>query len=470
MYIKTVFKRTTLSILLSGILLNGAFASATTNNDSSYSAPQLLLLNEIKKQTIEMVEKQKHESELLRTCFAFPTLCPGDITQKLPTLRQAIREKSEEYRLLVGLARSSHTFHGHRRAKLSLAHPSVILRAEGSKDNPSEMDMIRELYRKDLTAIRSTFKDRQKTPPSVPMPLHPYVSYESIYMAEELRDAEVFYEMQALLLANQLPFIVYLESDRHSDGEIVNALGVYIKRIQEVLNDLYDENKTPLEGFLLYEPIVQVVISKNPDSKEDLRALFLKQQPKAGLQAWIARNSPSLKLAALTSCSLVSAILQSWPISLACSGTAAVLTSHQLYKEYHRMRDDFALWLLGAQSHNALRSTESRMVYSTFALFLSGQALSSTILSIETGLVATLSSIPSVAAARFTSLSALREGGLRFFSRTIQWKGKDLGASLLAQDFSNITDSDLSPRRQDRIFTYADYLRFNQMEVSTSNP
>ena len=480
MNVKEKLGRLILSILLTGILFKSMMAfGATPVAENHYSATQTLLLNEIKKQTLELVERQKNDAEKLRQCFAFVTVCPGDIAHKMPRIRQAIREKSEEYRLLVGLARAEKTVNGYPNVKLSMAIPGLRLRTEALRDEPAEIDLIKKIYASDLTAIEESLPllkatEAQSSPfpihPQALFSLHPHVKVENLKFPEELKKASEFYEMQALLLATQLPFVIYMDNDRHLDSDIAKALGLHIKRIQEVLNDLYDETKTPLESFLHYEPIVTAVLSKNPESANDLKALFLKQQTKQGFQAWVARNSPSLKLAAFTSCSLVSAILQTWPISLTCSGAVAYLTSKQLYDEYYRMRDDFALWLIGAQSHHALRGTESRLLYSTFALFLSGQALGSTLMSIEAGLVTTLSSIPSIAAARFTSLTALREGSLRFFTRSVQWKGKDLGASLLAEDYSDITDENLKLRREQRIFTYADYLKLHQTNIQEQRP
>ncbi|NUN06456.1 MAG: hypothetical protein HUU57_11920 [Bdellovibrio sp.] len=468
MNLKEKLGRLLLSILLTGILFKSMLAfGETPTPETQYSATQTLLLNEIKKQTLELVEKQKYDAEKLRQCFAFVTVCPGDIAYKIPRIRQAIREKSEEYRLLVGLARAEHAVNGYPNVKLSLAIPGIRLRTQFLRNEPAELDLVKRIYAADLVAIEESL-----SPSLVPalFPLHPHVKAENLKFREELATASEFYEAQALLLATQLPFVIYMDSDRHLDSDIAKALGLHIKRVQEVLNDLYDEQKTPLESFLHFEPIVTAVISKNPDSANDLKALFFKQQTKQGFQAWVARNSPSLKLAAFTSCSLVSAILQTWPISLTCSGAVAYLTSKQLYDEYYRMRDDFALWLIGAQSHHALKGTESRLLYSTFALFLSGQAIGSTLMSIEAGLVTTLSSIPSIAAARFTSLTALREGSLRFFTRSVQWKGKDLGASLLAQDYSDITDENLKLRREQRIFTYADFLKLRQTPIQEQTP
>ncbi len=455
-----------LSILFAGILFKGMTVFGA-QEVPSYTTEQAEFLTEVKRQTLEMVEKQKNEGEILRRCFAFPLICPTPVSQQIPLIRKAIRQKSEEYRLLVGLSRSGLTAgQGFNFVKLGLTLPGVTFRTEASSGNPSEIQLIREVHAKDLAAMKAKYEKTGKYPiaPTGPFPMSPGLTAETYAWGEEIKTADGFYEMQALLMANQLPFIIYLDSDRHSDADIAKAMGFYVQRLQEALNDLFDEKKNPLESFLIYEPIVRNVLEKNPGHEMALRELFAKQKPKVGLKAWLARNSPSLRLAALSSCSLVAAIMQAWPISLACGGSVAALTSMQLYDDYYRMKEDFSLWLVGAQSHAALKTSEARILYSSFALFLSGQSLGATLLSIETGLVATLSNIPSTAAARFTSLTALREGGLRFASNSFQFKGKDLGASLLAQNFAEMTDNGLKTTRQQRIFTYADFLNLNTLD------
>lgn len=463
---KDILGRLLLSILFAGILFKALSVGAAT--PTRYTQTQLELLVEVKKRTLELVEDQKKEGERLRRCFAFPTLCPSDIAPKLGTIRQAIRQRSEEYRLLAGLARASTTIHGVPSLKLSLALPSITLGSQTVAENPSELKIIKDVYNRDIQEIKSQSQGKLRAPPAPgSFPLNPYVTQESYYMPEDLKTAESFYEMQALMIANQLPFVVYLDSDRHSDADIAKALGKYVRRIQEALNDLYDEETNPLETFLYYEPIVRSIVDENPQTESTFKELFVLQKPKIGFKAWVAKNSPSLRLAAFSTCSLVAAMLQSWPVSLACGGAVAALTSVQLYDDYYRMREDFALWLVGAQSFQALRNSEARIMYTTFIMFLAGQAVGTTLLSIETGIVATLSAIPATTSARLTSLTALREGGLRFASSTISWKGKDLGASLLAQNYVDMTDEQLATTRQDRIFTYSDYLKLNKMTAAS---
>lgn len=463
MTLKMKVGRLILSLLFTCIFFTCMMAVASQKAKYSPEQEELLIL--VKKETIELIENQKTEAETLRRCFAFSALCPQDLTEKLENIRQTIHEKSAEYRLLVGLSRASKTISGSNTVKLGLTIPGVTLETTRPGHRLSELEIVQKIYKADLTAIKDlqnrSFNNVIKENPL----LNPEISRHGLGAPEYSRATEEFYETQALLLANQIPFIIYFEDDELDDLAINRALGLYIKRIQNILNDIYDNQKNPLESFLVYSPIVENVIRKYPKIEKSMRSLLMEQSlPKKGFDAWVARNSPSIKFAALTTCSLVSAILQSWPISLFCGGSTAALTSKQFYDEYHNLKNNFSMWLMGAQSYQALRDNEARLIYSTFALFLSGQALSSTIMSIETGLIASLSAIPSTAAARFTSLAALRDGSLRFATRTANFKGRDLGASLLSLEFFD--GAQVSPKlsREQRIFTYADFIKL--MEVS----
>ncbi len=449
------------AVLLSLLLVTSASARAATS--PSFTAAEEAVLTDIKTKTIELVERQKLEAEKLRRCFAFITLCDPDVKEKLPLIRNAIKQKSEEYRLLVGLANAQSLMNSGSAARIGMTLPFVQYETRFDKDQ-TEMKLIRRLYQEDYRAMADKaaemFKDKPKSP---------YVNMEGYIIQNELSTAKQFYNMQALLIIHQVPFVIYMKTDKAPDQEIAVALGKYIERVNKALGELYDTQKNPLESFLVYEPIVKSIVEESPQNKAIIENLLRQQKHAVGLKAWIERNSPSIKLAALSTCSLVAAVLQAWPVSLACGGTAAAITGKQLYDDYHRMRDNFALWLTGAQSHTALKTSEARVMYSTLALFFAGQSVGNTLLAIETSLVATLSNLPTVAAARFTSLTALREGSIRFASRTIEMKGKDLGASIFAASYANVTDHDLKTTREDRIFTYKDLLLL-QKAAQTTKP
>nr|BFD67980.1 hypothetical protein HAGR004_30020 [Bdellovibrio sp. HAGR004] len=447
-----------ITLILSAVMLS---ASATASTQPSLSESQEALLVEIKAKTIDLVEKQKSEAEKLRRCFAFPNLCDEKIKAKLPLIRSAIKQKSEEYRLLVGLANGQSIagqgiYSTNTSARLGMTLPYVHYEKRFDQDQ-TELKLLRSLYKEDYQAIADKAALKYQD-----VPKSPRFDPTGYAIENELKQAAEFYRMQALLIIHQVPFVIYLPNDKPTDQQVATALGKYIERVQKTLGELYDTEKNPLISFLVYEPIVASVVAGNPVKQRMVQLMLVDQKHSVGLKAWIERNSPSIKLAAFSTCSLVAAVLQAWPVSLACGGTVTAITGKQLYDDYHKMKDNFALWLTGAQSHAAVKNAEARVLYSTLALFFAGQSVGNTIVAIETSLVTTLSTLPSVAAARFTSLTALREGGIRFASRTIEMKGKDLGASLFAASYSNVTDKDLHTSREDRIFTYKDLLLLQQ--------
>ncbi len=424
-----------------------------------YTPIQEEVLTELKSKTIQLVEKQKSEAEKLRRCFALPNLCDDKIKEHLPMIRKAIKQKSEEYRMLVGLSQGP-TVGTNRSASLSMNLPRVNYRGTNAHEDSAELKLIKQIYSEDMRAVQGkvalAYADK---------PTNPYVNLQGYAIQNEQRLASKFYEMQAFLIVHQVPFAIYVESDVIDDGEITRALGKYINRIGTALTELYDPAANPLQSFLIYAPVVNEVASESPVKKATIEELILKQKHTVGMKAWIERNSPSIKLAAFTTCSLVAAILQAWPVSLACGGTLAAMTGKQLYDDYQRMTENFALWLTGVQTEDALRNSEARVMYSTLALFFAGQGVGTTIIAIETSLVTTLSTLPGVAAARFTSLSALREGSIRFASRTVEFKGKDLGASLFAGHYSEITDKNVKLTKEERVFTYKDLLLLQEVSA-----
>lgn len=143
------------------------------------------------------------------------------------------------------------------------------------------------------------------------------------------------------------------------------------------------------------------------------------------------------------------------------------LTSRQLYKDYLDMKDNFTLWLAGAQTFNGVENSEAKVLYSSLATLLVGQGIYSTVAGIEAGLIATMNALPQTIVTRFSSLTALKEGGGRFVTTQYKNKGKDLGASIFAEGSVNEIAMQRLGSREARIFTYKDLL---ELRTAVANP
>lgn len=436
-------------------------SSSTPLSAANLSTPETKLLEEIRSKTISLVEYHKREAQRLLLCFANHQACDVAIKKNLPTLRRTIKFKNEEYRILTALSSKSFFLGPKDRvipptsAKLNISTPSIFLNSNSiQKDQASEQTVVQKIGQKDLVAMNeeSNYVLRDYRP-------NPY--YDAIGERIDLhkQEAAKFYKIQAIIAVQSVPFIVFLNTDNPNDGDIKNALTAYINKTDKTLTELKNLKENPLESFLIYEPVVEAV-TKNSKAKKQLALKMLNDQKhQVGIQAWLERNSASLKLAAFTTCSFVGAVVQSWPVSISCGSAVVYLTGKQLYTDYLKMQNAFAYWISGTQSYKQLRTAEGRVIYSSLALFFAGQGIYSTVAKIETGLVATLNELPSTISTRFTSLTALREGGTRFATVQANFKSKDLGASIFAESAANDVDPNSLGSRKQRIFSYKDLLK-----------
>lgn len=450
--------------LLSCVVLNlliGSFPILSLGAPGLASLPpsglepqQEALLMEVRDKAIGIVKKQKSEAAQLRACFARSPSCDPQLARKLSRIRVSIAQKSEEYRILVGLANGRRLNQSNRQtsAQLNMNLPLVQYgtRYEASS---TEVLLIQQIYQEDTRAVSQEVNQDHKG----------YSRTSNFDLVEtvlnkELRRVQEFYGMQAFMIIHQVPFVMYLDSAKPGDGDIVKALDQYTKQVEVSLAELSDLEKHPLESFLLYEPIVTSVTKADPAKAAVAEELRQSQRHKVGLKAWIERNKPSVTLAALTGCSLVSAIVQAWPVSLACGGAFVGLSGRQLYVDYHVMKENFVMLMMGLKTYEEFKTSEARLMYSAMVFFMAGQGVGSLVMSIETGLIGALNSLPATAAARFTSLSALREGSLRFLAGAVEFRGRDLGASLAAGIYVDESELPQVPV-SNRIFTYRDLLR-----------
>lgn len=448
----------TLKKSLGAILLLGGFSSAASVPSEAWDSGQREFLEQIKHETLRQVEQSKKDLSQLRSCFAFEKNCEPDLRKNKDQIRKGILQRNEEYRLLVGLSQGKVDLKQLKSASLGMGFSFVSYERGSFGQMSAEILDILKIHKKDLAAIG------QKVAPQATAlsasHAQPYVDIQGQLVVSELKKAQDFYRMQAMMLLTQVPFVQFIKSDRPTDAEISVAMGLYYQKLEGVLVNLLDEKISPLESFLIYSPVVQKVLNKDIQYFKIYESIRFQQSALVGFQAWVERNSPSIKLAAFSTCSFVAAVLQAWPVSLGCGGALFALTSKQLYFDYNKMKETFVLWMEGVETKEHFQEVRGRLLYSSLSLLLVGQGVSSTIMSIELSLSAVLSQLPSTAAARFTSLSALRDGSLRFAERTIENKGKDLGASLMGGAYSEIADPRVRiSEKSERLFSYADFLK-----------
>lgn len=443
------------------VMLIPFISSLSFAADENLTNAEKSLLLKIKSETILQVQKQLKEAITLQGCFRSETACPAHIRKKLPQIRRTITEKVEEYRILVALKNQKY-MGSLRHMKLSYALPTVTL--DRFTQDSIENKRIFHLIKKDNNAINSRINYIFRNTTSE----NDIIDPKDIAKNRELKKAEDFYFYQGLTIIHQIPFIIYFDTATPANADIVKALSSFMTDSAKALRALIDPSESPLESFLIYEPVIRKIIKNDPAKMYILKTLIMKQTHTVGLNAWLERNSLSIKLAAFSTCSFVSAVLQAWPLSIACGGAATAITGRQLYDDYNRMHNALAHWLMGTETYSALKTSQARVLYSSMAMFLCGQGLASGISSINSSLTTALAELPSVAAARMSSLSALREGSVRFTSRTIEMKGKDLGASLLAGAYAAIgEDSSAALPAEQRIFTYSDYLLLQRVSLQS---
>ncbi len=433
------------------------------NNAQALSATENSLLHEIRNKTIQLVEKQKQEATKLQACFSKQTSCDSAIKKNLNTLRRTITYKNEEYRILTALSSKSFFFtekdlvYPPSSAKLNITTPPIFLNKVARAPRISEFEVINHIGRADARALTSESEQFYSR-----LPIRGNYDPTGERIKLHKKEASEFYKIQSIIAVQSVPFVVYLKNDAPTDADIATALNSYIQKNNEVLSDLKDLKENPLETFLIYEPVVRSVIKSSKEKQRLVQQMLHDQKHQVGIKAWLERNSMSLKFAAFTTCSFVGAVVQSWPLSISCGSAMIYLTSKQLYTDYFKMQDSFALWLSGAQSYQQLRTAEARTLYSSLALFFAGQGIYSTIARIESGLISTLNELPHAIATRFTSLTALREGGARFAATQANFKSKDLGASIFAETAAEDVDPTKLSSRRERIFSYRDLLKLRE--------
>lgn len=425
------------------------FWSAAQAQVLNFSPEQTQFLEDLKIETFKTLQQSQKEAYLLRQCFIDDRLCEGNLIEKKPQIRAGIIQRNEEYRLLVGLSGGSKHLKQVPYMSLGIGFPAVFF--TNTKDK--EIQDIKKIEARDRDWIQYKLskEDQTRRRPTDPRMLTFRADFEE-------KQSRLFYKHQAYLLVNQLPFIPFIGSAKPKDSEIASAISVYIARIEEALLELYDEEKTKPDSYLMYTPLVTKLIQERPEREKIFLGIQFKRQALFGVKAWIEKNTPSITMAGFVTCSFVSAVLQAWPVALSCGGIASALTGRQLYVDYHNLQEDFTLWMAGVQSQTNYTDRQARVLYTSLTLLFIGQGIGTTILGIEASLATLLSQLPQTAATRFTSLAALRESSIEFAKGFVDFRSKDLGGSLIAQSHADGLKPAVKLQRSERLFAYADFI------------
>ncbi|MFP5520702.1 MAG: hypothetical protein ACLGGX_12425 [Bdellovibrionia bacterium] len=438
-----------MNLLIQVLILILVLTKISWADNNTFSPEQIQFLNDVRIETFKTLEKGQREAYLLRQCFMDDRLCEKDLLTKKTKIRAGIIQRNEEYRLLVGLSVSSQNLQKIPYASLGFGFPRVYF----NNNNLSEVRDIRDIEARDIHWIeyKLSAEDQNQRRPTDP-------EMQPFRVQFEINQSRQFYKHQAYLLVSQLPFIPFIKTATPSDRDIALALSEYLTRLDTVLLELYDLQKTPLESFVIYTPIVQKLIRENPAREQIFLNIKFKQKALYGLKAWLEKNTPSLTMAGFATCSFVSAVLQAWPVALSCGGIATAFTGRQLYLDYHNLHQDFTLWMAGVQSQSTYTDRQARILYTSLTLLFIGQGVTSTLAGIEASLATVLSQLPSTAATRFTSLTALRESSVDFAKSFVEFRSKDLTGSLIAETHAKNQNTKISLTRSERLFSYADFI------------
>lgn len=417
-------------------------SNSTAN--AEFTPVQKEFLQNVRVTSLQTMQKSMDEVRSLRDCFIEPRLCRSDIIADRDKIRLGLRQKNEEYRILLGLGLGSDHLRMLPYATVGIGFPNVVFQQNSTS---REWRDIVSIESKDRIEIERLFQYLKKEPN------YPHV------IKSQINQAKTFYRNQAQLLIYQLPVLAFIQSENPSDNDLAKAFGAYLERLNQTFKNVYDETKTPLESFMLYTPIVENLIKENSNYKQVFKSIEYKQKALVGVRAWIERNQPSIIMFGFMTCSMVSAMLQVWPVSIGCMVGSGSLATNNFIKDYRNLEDEFALWLTGVQSNENLATRQARLIYSSLNMLLLGQMAGSTIIGIETSLVTALSSIPSTVASKVGSLTALREGTLEFAKSFATFRAKDLNNSVVA---SLHDDGETQVTVQhgvigtNRIYTYSD--------------
>lgn len=403
-------------------------------------------LQDVKVSSLQTMQKSMDEVRSLRDCFIEPRLCRADMIDDRDKIRLGLRQKNEEYRILLGLGLGSDHLKMLPYATVGIGFPKVLFKQSSANREWRDILNIESKDRQEMERLFRYLKDQ---------PSYPHV------IEGQIKQSKTFYRNQAQLLVYHLPVVAFIQSDNPSDNDLAKAFGAYLERLNQTFKNIYDEKKAPLESFMLYTPIIESLVKQNPNYLKVFKSIEFKQQQLVGLKAWIDRNKPNLIMYGFMTCGLVSAMLHVWPVSIGCLSGTGTMATINFMKDYRNLEDDFALWLTGVQSNENLTSRQARLIYSSLNLLLMGHMAGSTIVSIETSLVVALSSIPSTVVSKVTSLTAIREGVYDFAKSFAAFRAKDLNNSVVASfhDADDHLNMQSGMIGVDRIYTYSDLVK-----------
>lgn len=346
-----------------------------------------------KTRALQKVELETKKYYALKSCFENETRCRSEVRALYQDIKGNSKTLVANYRELLILARYDQILAGVVEVRPFGGYPatrSTDLKNSGALDRAyntrlSDSDVIAKKWAEATNIMKKSdpnwyYDDHEQR--------------RQAFFAKSREEAQILYIDSLRGMLQDYPLLPYLSANGIMNdvgaNDVITAINQYLVVVQNSQNILFDEQTTPLENFIFFDPIVNDVLREHPEWIDLARGLRAEQSAESiGWKHWVNTLS-STKGIAFNSCFLIAAITEAWPLALACGAASLTSASLDVVNSYFAYEREVQLMLSGVSSLDRADYMRGRVFARTIMLAIVGLGFKSTVESAQGSITSAL--------------------------------------------------------------------------------
>ena len=323
----------------------------------SLSRDENRLLQELKKETLIYLDKERGQGALQAQCFnEYRQTCPSGLEPDMALTRELLIKANQRYRLLAGLANRGAPS---RILQPIVGLPRVVLENHGPD---SELLQIFKVRREDRQAMKAAWELEKG---NLIKDWHGHLAQEQHqkgFLAQEQHEIQKIYFKSLATLINTVPQVIFINRRHPQTQDFAKAYLAYSQQAAKAHGKASKRTGKKLLDFLFFRPVVKKYLQENP-SQVSIYDELVEKYNQDQAKAMSLKKLATPAFLGIVGCSIVGYFVNPLIVAL-CRGVSLAMGTHSLATYWGDYRDTIPLWISGLGSYQQMESSRSQFAYS----------------------------------------------------------------------------------------------------------
>ncbi|MCB0420562.1 MAG: hypothetical protein KDD61_06185 [Bdellovibrionales bacterium] len=314
-------------------------------------------------------------------CLKSLSSCQTDMKKEINTYIQVIQEVNRQYRTLIMVDQWQTIRQGRRYVNLSGLPIIKVARGPASSSIKNEYSQAMTIVDRDRKTMEMRWKEKIDREKLVNESDFHFELLKERFLNQETHWAQTHYKNRIKAIAERYPFVMYLNSERPTQNDILKAFEIYLKKLDAAFMYITEDLNAVHEYFALSNSI-EDVLEQHPEYSETYASIQAKLQEDTGIVAWIEKNLSTVIALGFGACAFASNLAGPSGrlfLGLPCGSAAVSLNVKGFAEALLEKKETESYWISGLVPYKELKEANSKIAYNMIMLAVNGSGLLSTL-------------------------------------------------------------------------------------------